>query len=96
MQKRHGEVTAIKDLFAKYKTLLIAPQKTVELELIRLVGEKIGITLKEEQVSYSVYTRTVHCNVSGLIKQEIKLRNKELLQEITKRLGKRNAPEQIL
>lgn len=96
IKRRGGEVTAIKDLFSKYKTLLVAPQKTVELELIRVVGECIGITLKESQVSYTVGNRTLSLVVSGMIKQEIKIRSAEILQELKKRLGQKNAPLTIL
>lgn len=95
-KRRGGEVTAIKDLFSKYKTLLVAPQKTVELEMIRVVGECIGITLKESQVSYTVGSRTVSLVVSGMIKQEIKIRSEEILRELKKRLGQKNAPLTIL
>jgi hypothetical protein len=96
MAKRRGEVVAVKDLFSKYKNTLIAPQSTVELELIRVVGEVIGITLKESQVSYTVSTRTLSLTASGMIKQEVKLREKEVLKELARRLGSKNAPQAII
>ena len=96
MFKRRGEVTAIKDLFAKYKTTLRAPQKTVELETIRVVGELLGITLKEDQVAYTVSSRIVYIKAPSLIRQEVQLKNSAILAELQKRLGVKSAPTAIL
>lgn len=96
MAKRRGEIIPLKNLFNKYKTLLIAPQKTVELEMIRVVGELVGITLKESQVSYTPSTRTLAVNASGMIKQEIKLHYKDIYNEMRVRLGEKNSPKHIL
>ncbi len=94
--KRRGEVTSVKDLFSKYKLLLTPPQKTVEMEVIRVVGELVGMRLSEQQVVYTVSTRTVLLQVSGMIKQEVKIRHNEILSELKKRLGEKNAPTHIL
>ncbi len=96
MRARQGEVVAVRDLFSKYKNTLIAPQKTVELETVRVVGEMFGIKLKEESVTYTVSTRTVYIQVSGMIKQEIKINSPVIIGELKKRLGNKNAPETIL
>lgn len=95
MFKRRGEVTAIKDLFSKYKNTLIPPQKTVEMEAIRVIGECTGLSIKENQITYTVSTRTVNLQVSGMLKQEIKIKSKEILKELSKRLGAKNSPLQI-
>lgn len=95
MFKRKGEVTAIKDLFSKYKNTLIPPQKTVEMETIRVIGECTGLSIKENQITYTVSTRTVNLQVSGMIKQEIKIKSREILKELTKRLGAKSSPLQI-
>jgi predicted metal-dependent hydrolase len=94
--KRRGEVTAVKDLFEKYKKTLQAPQKTVELEAIRVIGELTNITIKEHQVAYTVSTRTLSIQVPSLIKQELKKRFPEILNEIKARLGDKSAPYLIL
>ncbi len=96
MQKRRGEVVPIKDLFAKYKQTLIAPQKTVELEFVRVVGEEIGIKLSEDQVSYTVATRTVAVRASSLLRQEIRLRESAVLSGLKKALGAKNCPLHIV
>jgi len=95
MFKRRGEIVSVKDLFAKYKNTLVAPQKTVEMEVIRVVGEVVGITLTEAQVTYTVSTKAVTLRVSGMIKQEVRVKNKEVIAELQKRLGVKNAPSQI-
>lgn len=96
MTKRRGEVVAVRDLFSKYKNTLIAPQKTVELETIRVVGELVGLKLTEPSVSYTVSSRTIKIQASGMIKQEIKIRSEAILAELKKRLGSKNAPQTLL
>lgn len=95
MPKRRGEIVAVKDLFAKYRTSLKAPQKTVELEVIRVIGELLNLTLREEQVSYTPSSRTLVFNVPGILKQEIKLRQNEILTELSSRLGEKSSPKNI-
>lgn len=96
MFKRRGEIVAIKDLFSKYKNTLIAPQQSVEIEALRVVGELMGLSLDESQVKYTVSTRTLCFQVSGIIKQEIKIKQKEILEELKKRLGAKNSPNHLL
>ena len=96
MASRRGEVVAVRDLFSKYKNTLVAPQKTVELETIRVVGELTRLKLAEKSVSYTVSTRTVSIQASGMIKQEIKIHSEAILVELRKRLGSKNSPQTIL
>ncbi len=96
MQKRRGEVVPIKDLFAKYRQTLVAPQKTVEIELIRVVGEVVGVKLREDQVSYTVSTRTVAIRASSLIRQEIRVREADVLRALKGVLGAKNCPLHVL
>lgn len=96
MVKRRGEIVAIKDLFSKYKNTLIAPQQSVEIEALRVVGELLGLTLNEGQVKYTVSTKTISFQVPSIIKQEIKLKQGEILHELKKRLGPKNSPDSLL
>ncbi len=96
MLKRRGEITAVKDLFEKYRKTLQAPQKTVELEAIRVIGEITNLKLKEEQVSYTVSTRVLSVNAPSLIKQELKIKHNSIIDELKKRLGVKNSPQTIL
>jgi len=96
MTKRRGEIVAVRDLFAKYRNTLQAPQKTVEIEVIRVVGELTKITLNESQVKYKVNSRTLVINAPSLIKQELKFQHEVILKELKKRLGVKNSPSCIL
>ena len=96
MFKRRGEIVAVKDLFEKYRKTLQAPQKTVELEAIRVIGEITHLKLKEEQVSYTVSTRVLSVNASSLIKQELKMKHNLIIAELKKQLGTKSSPQTIL
>jgi hypothetical protein len=96
MRKRTGEVVAIKDLFSKYKRVLKAPQKTVEVEVVRVIGEVTGLRVQESQVKYTVSTRTVSVQAPSIIKQELKIQQRELLKALKQNLGAGSAPEHIL
>jgi len=95
-KRRGGEIVKVKDLFEKYRKVLQPPQKTVELESIRVIGEVVGVKLLEHQVGYTVSTRTLAIKAPGLLKQEVRMRNKDVLEELKKRLGVKNSPLQIL
>lgn len=94
--KRRGEITPVRDLFAKYRKNLQAPQKTVELEVIRLIGESYGINLREDQVTYTVNNRTVAFLVSSILRQELKKHHKDILDKLKARLGEKSAPHNII
>lgn len=94
--KGRGEVVAVRDLFAKYKNTLIAPQKTVEMEVMRVVGELFGVKLEEKQVKYTPSSRTLVFLAPSIIKQELKTKEKQILDELKKRLGAKNSPTTIL
>ena len=95
MAKRRGEIIAVRDLFEKYRKNLQAPQKTVEIESVRVIGEVVGITLREDQVKYTVVSKTLSINASSLIKQELKFHHNTILQVLKERLGK-NSPSCIV
>jgi len=96
MKKRRGEIILVKDLFLKYRRLLQAPQKTVELSTIKVVGELLNIKLKEEQISYTVNTRTLAIKAPGILKQEILLKQVEIKSRLKDELGEKNAPKTII
>lgn len=96
MRKSRGEIVAVRDLFAKYRQTLQAPQKSVELEAIKAIGEVVGIKLNEEQLRYTVSSRVLHIKAAGILKQEIKLKESEVIKHLNEVLGKKNAPKTIL
>ncbi len=96
MFKKHGEVVRVGDLFAKYKNILQPPQKSVELESIRVIGEVANIKLSERQVEYTPSSRVLAIKASSLLKQEVKMKNRAILDELKDRLGAKNCPKHIL
>ncbi len=96
MFKRRGEIIAVRDLFEKYRKTLQAPQKTVEIEAVRVIGEITNIKLKEDQVEYTVNSRVLAVKAPSLIKQEIRIKNKLILEELKKTLGSKSSPLTIL
>lgn len=96
MKKVHGEIVAVRDLFEKYHKTLQAPQKTVELEAIRVIGELVHITLKEHQVIYTPNSRILAIKVPSIIKQEVMLKRDDVLLELKQRMGGKNAPQTLL
>jgi hypothetical protein len=96
MFKKSGEITPVRDLFEKYRKNLKAPQKTVELEAVRVIGELLNLKIKEELVSYTPSSRTLVLHVPSLLKQEIKLRQNEVLSELKSRLGDKGCPTTLL
>lgn len=96
MRKSRGEIVAVKDLFAKYRQTLQAPQKSVEVEAIKAIGEVVGIRLNEDQVRYTVSSQVLHIKASGMLKQEVKMKEKEIIKNLKQALGVKSAPKTIL
>lgn len=86
----------ISNLFDKYKKLLKAPQGTVVQAVIDTMKDMYGISLKKEQCTYQVHSKTLSLHVGGPLKSEITLNKSKILAEIGKRIGVENAPKQIL
>ncbi|HMO77605.1 MAG TPA: hypothetical protein PKA42_00420 [Candidatus Paceibacterota bacterium] len=96
MRKSRGEIVAVKDLFVKYRQTLQAPQKSVEVEAIKAIGEVLGIRLGEDQVAYTVSSQTLHIKASGMFKQEIKIKEQEIIKNLKQALGTKSSPKTIL
>lgn len=96
MTRRRGEIVAVRDLFAKYKATLQAPQKTVEIMSIKVVGEVVGVTLQENQVVYTVASRVLAIKAPGVLRQEILLKQNQILTTLVKELGVKSAPKKII
>lgn len=84
------------DLFEKYRKTLKAPQGSVEVAAIEVICEVTRFTLKREQVSYTVSTRTLHLNAPSLLKSEIRFHHQTILDGLKTKLGERSCPLIIL
>jgi len=95
-KKRGSGITKVSDLFSKYAQLLRAPQGSVIAVFIEVVEEFFHITLEKNQCSYSLHTKTLSLRASGMIKSEITLRKKQILERMAEKLGVKNTPTEIL
>ncbi len=96
MKKRGNGIVKVSNLFSKYKNLLRAPQGSVITAFIEVVEDIFHTTLKKEHCSYSPQTKTLSVKVSGMIKTEIILKKKNILQGMAEKLGDTNIPKEIL
>jgi hypothetical protein len=86
----------VSDLFETYKTRFKAPQKTVEKECIAVITTVTQFTLTEAQVKYTVSTRTIAIQAPSILKNELRFKQQQILQELENRLGKDGCPKVIL
>lgn len=85
----------ISDLFDKYKKTLRPPQSSVEKEVVAIIEDVAGFTIKPEQVTYQPNTKTVQLNVPSVLKTEILKQQSRILSELQRCLGKNNAPTRL-
>lgn len=90
---RRGEITKVSDLFAKYKTILKAPQGTVVKEFVEVVNDLTGIKIDRKYIKYSVSSRTISLVAPSALKQEIALHKDEIIIHLKARLGEKSAPK---
>ena len=96
MKKRRGKIIKVGSLFEKYKLRLKPPQGSVINKVIEVIEDITGITLEKTQIKYSIHTKVISLNAPSLIKQEIKLKQDEILIHLKARLGVINTPTLIL
>lgn len=95
--KRGGKGNVkISELFKKYTDVLKAPQGTVIKNFIEVIEDVFNVTLRADQCSYSVASRTLTLRISGMLKTEILLKKKYVLEHMNHRLGKKNELREIL
>ncbi|OGG61561.1 hypothetical protein A3C87_02855 [Candidatus Kaiserbacteria bacterium RIFCSPHIGHO2_02_FULL_49_34] len=83
-------------MFAAIAARLIAPQKSVIEAFCVSVEEVLGMKLDPRFVSYVPSSKTLHLNATGMFKQEIKMRQDEILSNLKETIGAKNVPKLIL
>jgi hypothetical protein len=78
----------ISELFARYKDRIKAPQASVEKECVAVISEVTGLSVTVEQVTYTVSTKTLSLRVPSILKNELRLRQQDILCELKNRLGR--------
>jgi hypothetical protein len=96
MGKRNGGLVRAGDLFSKYRLVLRAPQRSVERETQRVVGEVCKLNLPTTTFSYTVATRVIFVKAPAPIKAEILLNADEILLKLKNKLGAKNTPRAII
>lgn len=96
MAKGEADLQAIKDLFAKYKKNLVAPESSVINAFVEVVDDLLGIQVNKKLVRYQPGSGTLFISKSGPLKTEIQLHQKEIINHLKGRLGPKNAPKTIL
>ena len=91
-----NEIKKVSDLFAKYKKILIPPEGPVLDLFCDLVYDLCGYKVDRKQISYNVFTRTIHTRLPGPLKNEIFLKKDDLINQLRIQLGKRGSPKNIL
>lgn len=84
------------NLLDRYKKQIKAPQASVEKEAITVIKNITGFALKKRQLKYTPATRTLAIIAPSVIKSELKFKNKDILLNLEKSLGKANCPTVIL
>jgi hypothetical protein len=86
----------ISGLLEVYKKRLRAPQKTVIAAFCEAVLQVASITIEPRLVRYIPTTRTINISASGVLKQEIKMREQAILMQVVKDIGEKNSPQHIM
>lgn len=86
----------IGDLFEKYRKTLRAPQASVEKECVKVIVEVTGFSITQNQLSYTVSTRTLHLKMPSVLKQEILLQREAILSALKSHLHEQSYPKTIL
>lgn len=95
-KERGNGVTHIGTLFKKYSETLQAPQQSVINACIEVIQEIYQYPLTTDQCRYTVASKTLTLTIKGPYKSEILLNKTCILEEIEKRVGKQNTPQNIL
>lgn len=80
------------NLLLRYKKNLKPPQASVQKEFVAVVEEVTGLILRNDQVEYSVATKTIVLKTPSLLRSELKLKHPEIMSLLVERLGRENAP----
>lgn len=89
-------VVKLSSLFQKYVRTLRAPERSVIDATCAVLNEEFGIKVTPQMCRYTVGTRTLTIQASGLFKSEIQRQREEILKRVALRIGVRNAPLVVL
>ena len=86
----------IGNLLERHRKNLKPPQSTIERLSASVIKEVTGFSIKPEQVSYAVSTRTITLKVPSIVRSELKQHYKKILTELKKQTSEETVPKTIL
>jgi len=89
-------IKQLSQLFEKYKNTLKAPQASVVNAFCEVVKDLLDIEIDKERIQYNPIKKQLVLNIPGVIKSEIQLHQKEILDHLKGRLGVGSSPKNII
>jgi len=83
-------------LFERYQKILVPPQASVEKRVAEIITEITPLTIRADQVTYTIATKTVSLQVPSILKSELTHHKTAVLERLSRELGVQNAPKTIL
>lgn len=93
---RNRELVKLSSLFEKYRKSLVAPEKSVINVFIEVVDDIFKLKLNKNKVSYNPSTKTLSLVGGGLLRNELKMHELEIINHMKGRLGEKSAPKRIV
>jgi hypothetical protein len=93
--KRESGLKHLNNLFDRYRTKLVAPERVVVETAVVVIAELYALTVTPAQLRYTPATRTLHIK-HGMLRSELLPHRDELLRHLKNRLGSKSAPETIM
>ena len=90
------EMKKLSSLFERYQKILVPPQASVEKRVAEIICEITPLTIKPEQVSYSVGSKTISLKVPSIIKSQLQHHKATILGRLESEMGIKNSPKTIL
>ena len=91
MQMKH-----VGSLFENFQKRFTPPQASVEKRVAEIVCEMTPLTITQEQVSYSVGSKTISLKVPSILKSELQHHKTAILGRLQEEMGVKNAPKVLL
>jgi len=83
-------------LFENFQKRFTPPQASVEKRVAEIICEITPLTIKPEQVKYSVGTKTISLQVPSVLKSELQHQKTAILDRLVGEMGIKNAPKTII
>ena len=91
MQMKH-----VSSLLENFQKRFTPPQASVEKRVAEIICEITPLTIKPEQVSYSVGSKIISLKVPSIIKSELQHHKATILGRLESEMGIKNSPKTIL